>query len=1204
MSMHRLSAGAGYQYLLKHTACGDIDRPAGQSLTAYYTESGYPPGRWTGTGLAGLAPAGVEPPVLVDGAVVTEEAMARLFGNGHHPTTGEPLGRPYPTFKTATERINDAVAKLPATMGALERQRAIEMIKKVETAKPVRAAVAGFDMTFTAPKSASTLWALAKPEAQHAVLAAHRQAVDQALAYLEDRFLHTRVGARSCAQVPTRGMIAAAFDHWDTRAGDPNLHTHVVVANKVQGPDGLWRSLDSRALHHAVVAVSEVYDNLFADALTRHLPVAWVYRDRGERRTPAYEVDGVHEDLLSEFSTRSTKIDEAMTGVLADFRTRHGRGPNRVEILRLRQQVTRATRPAKTVRPLRELFAAWRDRAHKRTGQHPDVLADAALQPRPGTPQTAAQVPAATVEAIGREVLAAVMTRRSTWTRVNLLAETARATRTLRMATPADRHELHHRVVTSALDQCVSLEAPELFTVPAEYRRADGASVFDRPDEARYTSTAVLDAETRLLTATNDTTAPTARASATTLSDQDPDGHLDNAAQPPDRGRVRLAADQAAAVASIATSGRRIDVLVGPAGTGKTTTLAGLRRVWETTQGAGSVIGLAPSATAAAELAGALGIACENTAKWLHESVGPGHARRTERLARLTEQRAQTRRETHPARAQALDAALAHLHAEDRRWRLGRGQLLIVDEASLAGTFALDTLTTQAKDAGAKVLLVGDHAQLSAVDAGGAFNLLAERGRPAVLTSLWRFRHQWEATATTGLRTGNPRALDDYDAHARITAGPAEAMLEDAYTAWQTDQRNQVPSILLAADATTVTALNTRAHNDRVTDGLVTPTGVTHPDGTVIGVGDRILTKRNDRTLTAGDGAFVRNGDLWDVTATHDDGTVTVARTTRDDDATRRAEVRLPAQYVREHVDLGYAATTHRAQGTTVKSAHLLAAPGMTREALYVGMTRGRESNRVYVAIDRLDPACDNMPDPHHVPTGRDVLEHILTTTGAELSATQTHARALDHAGSLHRLDPIRATLAADAAARHWHALLPECGLTAGQVEAIAASAKRAGIFAALTRGHESGHDMPAVLARLVADAPPEEDPAGVLHEQVTAWLDARTADPRSRPESPRTAGLVDPGDVAAPVLAEVDDLIRHRISALTQLAVLERPSWLAVRGPEPEAGAEREEWLAQIAASVARLDLADPGTRTPALNLSSAPQDATFDDTQRTVTR
>ena len=102
---------------------------------------------------------------------------------------------------------------------------------------------------------------------------------------------------------------------------------------------------------------------------------------------------------------------------------------------------------------------------------------------------------------------------------------------------------------------------------------------------------------------------------------------------------MRLAGDQAGAVRAVASSGRRLDVLVGPAGTGKTTTLAGLKTVWEAAHGRGSVIGLAPSSTAAAELAEALGVACENTAKWLYESTGPGAVQRAAYLARLAAER-------------------------------------------------------------------------------------------------------------------------------------------------------------------------------------------------------------------------------------------------------------------------------------------------------------------------------------------------------------------------------------------------------------------------------------------------------------------------------------------------------------------------------------------------------------------------------------
>ena len=355
---------------------------------AYYTESGNPPGRWLGTGLAGVGGAG-----LVSGAMVTEPAMGNLFGAGKDPVTGAALGRPYPASIPAAQRVAARATALSATMTPEARAVAIEAITRLELAKPQSSAVAGFDLTFTPPKSVSTLWALADDGTQLAVLRAHRSAVDDALRFVERTALFTRTGHAGCRQIATRGMLAAAFDHWDSRAGDPNLHTHVVIANKVQGPDGSWRSVDSKALHHAVVTISEVYDDLLADELARRLPISWGWRHRGPRRLPGFELEGVDDALMAEFSTRTTQIDEAMTGAVAGFYATHGRGPNRIEVTRLRQQVTRATRPDKHVHPLRDMVTSWRRRATTRTGKTPEELTAAVLASSRVTAMTAAQIP-------------------------------------------------------------------------------------------------------------------------------------------------------------------------------------------------------------------------------------------------------------------------------------------------------------------------------------------------------------------------------------------------------------------------------------------------------------------------------------------------------------------------------------------------------------------------------------------------------------------------------------------------------------------------------------------------------------------------------------------------------------------------------------------------------------------------------------------
>jgi conjugative relaxase-like TrwC/TraI family protein len=227
MSIAAMHVGTGVEYMLRHIARGD---GAGQdmSLAAYYAASGYPPGVWLGGGLAGIN-SGRR---LAAGSRVEEDAMARLFGHGQDPVTGAPLGRPL----------------------AAPRQGF----------KPV----VGFDLTFSVPKSVSVLWGLAEPGLRARIEAAHHEAIAAVLTVVERDAARTRIAAGGAVQVPTRGLIAAACDHYDSRGGDPQLHTHVTVANKVQGPDGVWRTLYSQRLFRSAVAMSELYDGALADATT------------------------------------------------------------------------------------------------------------------------------------------------------------------------------------------------------------------------------------------------------------------------------------------------------------------------------------------------------------------------------------------------------------------------------------------------------------------------------------------------------------------------------------------------------------------------------------------------------------------------------------------------------------------------------------------------------------------------------------------------------------------------------------------------------------------------------------------------------------------------------------------------------------------------------------------------------------------------
>src|SRR3954453_18997694 len=285
MSIHKLTAGSGYDYLTRQVAVLDATDKGHTGLAAYYSQRGEQPGVWVGAGLAGIDG-------LSAGDTVTAEQMQALFGHGLHPLAGQNrerrggpdlteadyravtrLGAPFKVYspdvspyrREVAARIAavNAAAGLPgdwplplAERGRVRSGVAREFFHRAhdrfpadarelagavaQLSRPRTTAVAGYDLTFSPVKSVSTLWAVADPAVSADIEQAHQAAVGDALRFLETHALFTREGTNGVRQVDVRGLVATAFSHRDSRAGDPDLHTHVAVANKVQtlSPDG------------------------------------------------------------------------------------------------------------------------------------------------------------------------------------------------------------------------------------------------------------------------------------------------------------------------------------------------------------------------------------------------------------------------------------------------------------------------------------------------------------------------------------------------------------------------------------------------------------------------------------------------------------------------------------------------------------------------------------------------------------------------------------------------------------------------------------------------------------------------------------------------------------------------------------------------------------------------------------------------------
>ncbi|MDG2532568.1 Ti-type conjugative transfer relaxase TraA [Sphingomonas sp. HITSZ_GF] len=403
----------------------------------------------------------------------------------------------------------------------------------------------------------------------------------------------------------------------------------------------------------------------------------------------------------------------------------------------------------------------------------------------------------------------------------------------------------------------------------------------DGRGEDRFTSRAMVETEQRLERATVRLEASRRHAVARP--------HREHALAAAAKRGLVLSSEQRSAFEHV-TSAEGIGVVVGYAGTGKSAMLGVAREAWE--RAGYQVQGLALS-----------GIAAENL------ESGSGIASRT-------------------------IASIEHQWSQDREL-LTRDHVLVIDEAGMIGSRQMERVIAEAEKRGAKVVLVGDPEQLQAIEAGAAFRSIAERHGGIEITDIRRQREDWQRDATRQLATGRTgEALQAYTEHDRVhAAGTREQARTELIERWDRD-RQAMPAatrIILTHTNDEVQALNQAARERlRIADQLGEDVSLRAERGArTFASGDRIMFLKNERSMG------VKNGSLGIVQS------VTAARmaVTLDDG-------RMVAFDLKDygHVDHGYAATIHKAQGVTVDRAHVLATPGLDRHAAYVALSRHRET--------------------------------------------------------------------------------------------------------------------------------------------------------------------------------------------------------------------------------------------------------------------
>ena len=398
--------------------------------------------------------------------------------------------------------------------------------------------VPGFDLTFSAPKSVSLLFALGDDEMAASVFAAHDDAVDMALGYLERHVLFVRRGHAGAQRIAAKGLIGAAFRHRTSRAGDPQLHTHVLIANLALGEDDRWSTIDSRCLFRHARTAGFVYQAHLRYELSCRLGVRW-----GPVVQGCAEIDGLPRPVLRTFSRRRADIERAL-----DERGQSSAAAAEIAAL--------STRPAKDFDEDHEaLRAAWIERAAAMGVDRSRIAGLMGLEPEPmlAPPDDA-------------DIATDLTAEQSTF-----------------------QHRDAVRAFAARAQQGVPVDSLERWTDrflanPYAIRVADDL----------YSTPEIMDLERAIVT--NAIARRGARVGLVRTDVVDLVLH----------GQWRLSHEQIDAIRRLTTSGAGVDVVVGVAGSGKTTALGLAREAWEQT--GHTVIGAAVAARAAAQLEAGAGI--------------------------------------------------------------------------------------------------------------------------------------------------------------------------------------------------------------------------------------------------------------------------------------------------------------------------------------------------------------------------------------------------------------------------------------------------------------------------------------------------------------------------------------------------------------------------------------------------------------------
>ncbi len=1077
---------------------------------AYYTRTGDPPGTWEGRGAAALGLSGT-----VDAAVAE-----RLYQEGVAPG-GERIIQ-----HAAPKTGEDQAAAEAAAIARYREQHPFASASEINAERTrIRATSPGisrpyYDVTSSASKSVSVLHASlrvaagqAREAGDHvkaAALDGEAQAIEDALLgavregleLLEAMGCYVRTGHHSKDTGEWRdgnGLVTTSWLHTISRDGDPQLHVHLAVLNAVQradGADGQWRAADGQHFYQLRHLYGVTVDRAFEQRLL-DMGYAMVGRADGN----GAEVGGVSQPVMDRFSSRARAINGRLRTWVGQYTARHGKPPSRRTIYLMGQEIAKDTRRPKAEAERmaggkvtghevtdEERLKAWEDQT---TRDELQVLSAVYAEAKAyaGRSMVRHELTYADKAQAARIAVAEAQRQRSVWGISDLCLEIHRALPV--GATPADITDVAMLAIsgTAGAEVVQVGPAPELMDVSSlGIRQSDGQSILRKPNTMRWSALSHLNLEDQVINQAKRPIRPQ-------VTEQQVRDELD-------RHHQDLDAEQHQAVIALLSADRAMALLTAPAGAGKTRTIAAAAAVWHALTG-GRLIGLTLSENATRVMKAEGLPEAYNIARFL------GKCRDSNRL----------RHSVH----------------------VGPADKLVIDEASQVGTADLALIQQAAGPAG--VLSVGDPAQLGPVEAGGWFSWFATELGAAELHEVRRFASPWEAGASLQLRRGDKTALAAYDTHGRIRAGDREAMHEKAALGFLADFLEGKDSVLVAGSNAEAADLARRVQDKLIGAGRVQQPQLELADGNRAGVGDLVRARENAQTIDAG-GQPLANRDVLRIQGR----ARSQVKVRRQVDGGWSQPFLLSERYLADHGELGYARNSHVAEGLTVDDhGHLLVTGSLNRRSLYVGTTRARQANTMYVVTGEPIPG----KEPELV-NPEVVLAEIIGNDATELTATEAIRQAQEWSASTGHLVDIWAAAMRDTVKETIDSKLKE-RLSASEYQRYLREPQRQPLQHALTERELNGENLTTLIDRTTsADLTGARSISAVLHGRL-----ARI----EKPQSTLTTWAQRTPENAPKLAHEAAKEIDNRIAALGMRCAEKPEPWLTSQlGAFPVRGSALEQ--------------------------------------------